>query len=181
LLDNTPKLTIRGLNSDDWSDIYTLLTFPSLLVNTFELPYASEEAFRERVNHSQPQTHILIAETTLPSGRKRLIGAAMLAVQTYMRRRHTGDLTLLVHPDFQGTDVAQGILAAVCDMADQWMGLRRIQAIVFVEDQVAIDLFLAAGFEREAVLRKYARRAGQLSDGLLLARLAPAQSGVQRP
>lgn len=177
-MDNAPKLTIRGPNNDDWPSLYAVLAVPGLLVNTFELPYANEDAFRERMSHNQPNCHVLIAETALPSGRKRVIGAAYLTVLRNLRRRHTGELQLLLLPEFQYGETAREVLAAACDLADNWLGLRRVQTIVFADDHQAVGFYETAGFQREATLRQYARRAGGLSDALLLARLVtgkPAQ------
>lgn len=172
-MDNAPKLTIRGPNNDDWASLYAVLSVPALLVNTIELPYAHEEAFRERMSQAQSNRHVLIAETALPSGRKRVIGAAYLTVQAG-RRRHVGELQLLLHPDVQYGESSREVLAAALDLADNWLGLRRIQTIVFADDRAAVEFYEAAGFQCEATLRRYAQRAGRLSDALMLSRVVSA-------
>lgn len=170
-MSGSSALTIRGQNGDDWESLYALLSLKEVVLNTTELPYVSEDAFRERFGSPPANTHALIAETSLPSGRKRIVGAAWLEVQR-QRRRHVGRLTMIAHPDIAGSQEETGLLRAALDFAEQWLGLRRIEALVFAEDARALALFQAHGFEVEATLRRCAIRAGRYADGVLLARLA---------
>jgi len=169
------SLIIRGQNGDDWESLYALLSLNDVALNTSELPYASEDAFRDRYASPPANTHVLIVETGLPSGRKRIVGAAWLEVQARPRRRHVARLTLIAHPDMAGSQDEASLLKAVLDLGDKWLGLRRIEALVFAEDARALALFQAHGFVVEATLRRYAIRAGRLADGCLLARLAHRQ------
>lgn len=169
------SLIIRGQNSDDWESLYALLSLDEVVFNTAELPYAAEEAFRERFANPPANTHVLIAETGLPSGRKRIVGAAWLDIQPRPRQRHVARLTLIVHPDVVGSPEEARLLDAALDLGEGWLGLRRIEALVFAEDARALALLRAHGFELEATLRRHAIRAGHMADGCLLARLAHRQ------
>ena len=57
------------------------------------------------------------------------------------------------------------------DLADNWLGLRRLELTVFVDNDTAIRLYERSGFVREGVLRAYAFRDGRFVDVLAMARL----------
>jgi ribosomal protein S18 acetylase RimI-like enzyme len=82
---------------------------------------------------------------------------------------HVGDLRLVVHPGHRrrglGSQLArEAVIEAVR------MGLRKIVVEVVAEQQAAAAMFLALGFEPEALLRDQIRdREGELRDVLVLA------------
>jgi putative acetyltransferase len=57
------------------------------------------------------------------------------------------------------------------DLADQWLGLRRVELNVFTDNQAAIALYRKYGFEVEATHRGAALRDGVLIDCYFMARL----------
>lgn len=170
-MSDSPTLTIRGQRSDDLEQLFGLMNTESLVVNSFELPYGAEDSFRDRYGNQPAGTHTLIAETSLPSGRKRIIGAAWLRTTSRRRRIHSGELTLVVHPDYQQTPDEAALLQAVLDFADNWLGLRRVEVVVYTVQTERVDVLEQHGFEREATMQRYAIRAGVYSDAYLLARL----------
>ena len=162
--------TVRGLGSEDWTSLYPLWHNEAVLRDSTELPYPDEDSFRERFSSAPENTHVLIVEAGLPSGRKRLVGASWLESQM-RRRRHTGTLNLIVHPDYRQTKFDSALLEKNIALADTWLGLRRLEVLVFASDTAAQQLYEAHGFVKEAVVRHYARRDGILADGVLLARV----------
>jgi putative acetyltransferase len=168
-MSDSPTVTIRGQQGDDWEQLYALLNEPDILrASLDDLPYMAEETFREHVNAPAAATYTLIAETGQPSGRTRIIGVAWLAGQR-PRRRHVGELALVVHPDYRGSEVEHLLLDAALNLADQWLGLQRIEVIVYADDP-ALNLYEQHGFEREALMPRFAFRAGEYSTAVLLAR-----------
>jgi putative acetyltransferase len=169
----SPTVTIRGQRSDDWEYLYVLLNEKEIIQDSIDdLPYVPEETFRERVNAPASNTHTLIAEAAQPSGRKRIVGVAWLHVQT-RRRWHIGKLNLIVHPDYRGSDAENSLLEAALNMTDNWLGLRRTEVIVYADDETALTFYEQHGFEREAVMRRFAFRVGTYSDACLLVRRRP--------
>jgi putative acetyltransferase len=168
-MSDSPTVTIRGQQGEDWEQLYTLLNEPDILrASLDDLPYMAEETFREHINTPSASTHTLIAETGQPSGRKRIVGVAWLAGQRG-RRRHLGELAVVVHPDYRGTDIEHSLLDAALNLADQWLGLQRVQVIVYADDP-ALGLYEQHGFEREALMPRFAFRAGEYSAAVMLAR-----------
>jgi putative acetyltransferase len=170
LVSDSSTLTIRSQRSDDLEHLFALINTDEVLLNSLELPYLSEEVFRERYGNPPANAHTLIAETSLPSGRRRMIGVVWLKAIP-RRRRHVGQLTLAMHPDYRGSEAESTLLNAALDLADNWLALRRIEAVVYVDDRVTIALYEQHGFDCEATMRSYAFRAGAYSDACLMARL----------
>lgn len=56
-------------------------------------------------------------------------------------------------------------------IADDWLGLRRIEAQLYADDFVALAFHRRFGFEIEATQRGAALRGGVLVDGCLIARM----------
>ena len=64
-------------------------------------------------------------------------------------------------------------MQALCDYADRWMGVLRIELTVYVDNAAAIALYRKFGFETEGRHRGYALRDGRYVDALAMARLHP--------
>lgn len=162
--------TIRAQRTDDQDELYLLLTNEAALLESVEVPYMTEESFRDRFTNPPADTHVLIAESVLPSARRRIVGAAWLRTQAN-RRRHSARLSLLCLPQHRRGDGETRLLAAALALADDWLGLRRIELVVFAGDTGDEAYYGGFGFAREAVMRRYAVRRGVTADALLLARL----------
>jgi putative acetyltransferase len=78
---------------------------------------------------------------------------------------------MTVHDNFQGQGVGTALLAAILDLADNWLGLRRIELHVYTDNAPAIHLYQKFGFEIEGTARHYAFRAGEYADAYAMARL----------
>lgn len=164
------SLIIRGQQNDDWDSLFVLWNHPTIIQNSFELPYITEEAFRERFSSPPANTHCLIAEIILPSGRKRVIGSAWLQVLSH-RLRHIGQLNCMIHPDYAGGNGGSSLLKQVLDLADNWLALRRIETTVYTCNAAAVTLYQEHGFEIEATMRRYAVRDSEYADAYKMARL----------
>jgi putative acetyltransferase len=167
---------IRGQRSDDWESLYALLSQNAVIRNSLELPYPAEDTIRDRFGSPPPHTHVLVAEAGLPSGRRQIVGVAWLRVLT-RRRRHIGVLSLVMHPDYSESDEEDRLMTAVLDLADNWLGLRRLEVTVYAEAAPEIALYERHGFEVEVTLRRYALRDGVYSDAHMLARLRALIAG----
>ena len=62
-------------------------------------------------------------------------------------------------------------MAAMVDLADNWLDLRRLELTVFADNEAGIALYTRFGFVQEGLLRCYAYRGGQDVDALAMARL----------
>jgi putative acetyltransferase len=62
-------------------------------------------------------------------------------------------------------------MAAMIELADGWLGVRRIELEVWTDNTAAIHLYEKFGFEIEGTGRQFARRAGELVDAYYMARV----------
>lgn len=169
------SFTIRAQRTDDQDELFLLLTNEAALLDSVEVPYMTEESFRDRFGNPPAGTHVLIAESVLPSARRRIVGAAWLQAHGN-RVRHTARLTLLCLPQIRRGDGERRLLESALALADDWLGLRRVELVVYADDPEAEAFYAQLGFEREALMRRYALRRGVYAAAWLLTRLhAPGQ------
>jgi putative acetyltransferase len=64
-------------------------------------------------------------------------------------------------------------MAAMCDYADRWAGVLRLELSVYVDNAPAIALYRKFGFVVEGTFRAYAMRDGAYVDAYAMARLHP--------
>ena len=145
---------------------------PAVQGGTLQLPYQSLELWQKRLGDHVAVTNgdlLLIAESD-----GELRGHASLsAFGTNVRRRHAVGLGIAVSTAAQGQGVGTALMAAVCDYADRWLGVLRIELQVYADNQIAIRLYRKFGFELEGTMRSHALRDGAYVDSLAMARLHP--------
>lgn len=87
------------------------------------------------------------------------------------RRAHTGKIAVGVHEAWHGRGIGNRLIAELLDVADNWLGLRRVELYVFADNVPAIALYRKHGFDVEARQRGAVLRDGVLIDCYLMARL----------
>lgn len=166
---------IRAVRPDDASDIACLETRPLVQRGTLRLPFQRESFFQNRLDNLPPTTTWLIAEVE-----GAVVGEAGLMVRNG-RQAHRGDLFCAVHDEYWGKGIGRRLCAAVLDVADNWLGLRRVQLEVFWDNERAVALYRSLGFREEGVLRADAMREGVLTDTLVMGRVREAAPHRERP
>ena len=66
-------------------------------------------------------------------------------------------------------------MAAVVDLADNWLNLTRLELEVYADNAAAIHLYERFGFTYEGTLRQHAFRNGNYVDSNVMGRLRPAK------
>jgi putative acetyltransferase len=74
---------------------------------------------------------------------------------------------------YQGQGVGTALLAALLDLADNWLGLRRLELQVYTDNAAAVRLYETFGFLIEGTARQLALRGGVYVDAYSMARLRP--------
>ena len=90
---------------------------------------------------------------------------------------HVVSLGISVAAGAQGQGVGKALMAALCDYADRWAQVLRIELTVFADNAHAIALYRRFGFQQEGLHRAFALRDGRYADALSMARLHPAPPG----
>lgn len=169
-MSDSPPVALRGQRSDDADSVFGLLNHEDVRYLLDDIPYFSDDEFRERYINAADNVHRLIGEIALPSGRKRLVGWASILLRQ-KRRRHTGVLQFLVHPDHHDTGEEEAFLSLVLRFVDDWLGLHRLEFVLYVDDARLIALVESYGFVCEATMQRYAFREGEYHDAFVMARL----------
>lgn len=166
--DAQPSIVIERCTEAHIDGLAALYSEPSVAAQTLLLPYQSRELWRKRVGLGQ-ENEGLVALVALHQGS--VIGSCSLSQVARVRRAHCADVAMGVSPAWQRQGVGSRLLAAVLEVADNWMNLRRVELTVYADNQAAIALYQKFGFETEGQLRDYAVRGGQFVDVLSMARL----------
>jgi putative acetyltransferase len=159
-------ISIRAAEPSDVPAVHAILRCPRVVANTLQLPWRPEDFTSSRLFHSRPDHYYLVA---LVDGQ--VVGQLGLDTEQTPRRRDVASFGMAVHDDYQGRGVGSALMAAMIDLADSWLGLRRLELVVWADNAAAIHLYEKFGFEVEGRGRQFARRAGQLVDALYMARL----------
>jgi len=166
-------ISVRRARPDDAAAIARMMDEPSVYANLMQMPYASEEAHRARLVESQAPGKTDLSLVAEQAGM--IVGSAgMHPVGAALRRRHAAMIGISVIAEAQGRGVGTALMRALCDYADRWMGVLRIELTVYDDNARAIALYRKFGFEIEGRHRGYALRDGRYVDALSMARLHPS-------
>jgi putative acetyltransferase len=162
------EVEIRPFHPDDTEALWRLARQPRVLATTMALPSHRLDQRRERYEKLGEDDHVFVAVR-----HGEVAGSAGLHVGAG-RRRHTASLGIGVSVTHQRAGVGDRLMEAVLDLADRWLGLRRVELGVLVPNEAAVRLYEKHGFVREGVFRQSIAAEGELRDELRMARLRPA-------
>lgn len=146
--------------------VTALYNDPAVARQVLQMPYQSPELWRSRLAADNERMVKLVA-----LHQDEVIGSATLEQFARVRRSHCGSIGMGVAVAWQGRGVGTCLLAALLEVADNWMNLRRIELTVYTDNAPAVALYRKFGFEVEGQLREYAIRDGAYVDVLSMARL----------
>ena len=160
-----PDFIIRAARPSDIEAITALVNLPGFRRGTLRLPYQSITETARRFSDANPNTHGLVAER-----QGEIVGEIGLMRQTG-RRAHVASIGMGVHDAHAGRGIGSALLAAVIDLADNWLNLRRLELTVFVDNEPALALYQKFGFAVEGTHTDFAFRDGAFVDAYAMARL----------
>ena len=170
-------ITIRRARVDDAAAFARMMGDPAVYASLMQMPYPSEDAWSARLAEAQPPGKTDLSLVAERGGE--VVGSAGLhPTGPALRRRHAMMLGISVIPSAQRQGVGSALMQALCDYADRWMGVLRIELTVFVDNPGAIALYRKYGFETEGRHRGYALRDGAFVDVFAMARLHPAPPSI---
>ena len=174
---STHPIHIRRAVLGDAAAFARTMGHPDVLANLMQLPYTSEALWQARLTDilAPGKTDLmLVAELPDAHGDPQVVANAGLhPAGPALRRRHAMSLGMAVHPDAQGQGVGRALMQALCDWADHWGQVLRIELTVFVDNARAIALYERFGFRQEGRHVGYALRGGRYIDVFSMARLHP--------
>jgi putative acetyltransferase len=166
---NDTAISLRRACPADAADFVRLMGDPEVFANLMQLPLPSEDHWRRQLEHVPNSLNLHVV--AVRDGR--VVGSAGLHPSDRLRRRHTAMMGISVAVDAQGQGVGRALMQALCDYADGWAQILRIELTVFTDNHRAIALYEAFGFRTEGTHRAYAMRHGAYGDVLAMARLHP--------
>jgi putative acetyltransferase len=158
-------LMIRAVEPGDLAGFAELMGLPKVRWGTRRLPFESQDQYRKWLESPPEGTTTIVAVLD-----GRIVGSADV-VQYKGRRRHAGGIGLCVHDDFHDRRIGTALMAALIELADDWLDLKRLELTVQTDNTPAIRLYKKSGFEVEGTLRANAFRAGVYVDAYAMARL----------
>jgi L-phenylalanine/L-methionine N-acetyltransferase len=171
-----PPITIRRCRVSDAAAMARQMAHPEVYATLMQLPMPTEAMWRARLERLDAPDALEVLFVAERGGE--LVGSAGVHPAPQLRRRHCAHLGISVVPAAQGQGVGHALMQTICDHADRWAQILRLELTVFVDNERAIRLYERFGFRREGVMRAFAMRDGRYVDALAMARLHPNQPVV---
>ena len=173
------SISVRRAGLQDAAAFARIMGDPGVFPGLMQMPYTNEDIWRARLTELTAPGKadlMLVAERG-----GAVVGTAGLhPAGASVRRRHVLMLGMSVASDAQGQGVGSALMGALCDYADNWVGVLRLELSVYTDNARAIGLYKKFGFAIEGTMRGYALRDGQFTDTYAMARLHPQPPGIAR-
>ncbi len=160
------EITVRHTEPDDYEALRRIFSGRKVIEGTLQLPFPSAEAWRKRLAEPPPGLYSLVACVE-----DEVVGSLGLEALSRPRMWHTGRIGMAVRDDWQGRGVGTTLMGAALDLADNWLGLTRVELSVYTDNAAGIALYEKFGFEIEGTHRRYVFRNGEYVDAYSMARL----------
>jgi putative acetyltransferase len=164
--DPKSDIVVRAMEPADLPHITEAWNQANAYAGTLQLPFTSLASRQARWGTPSANQHNLVAVID-----GKTIGMLGLTRQEMPRRSHVGYIGMAVHDAYAGRGAGTALMAAICDLADNWLQLKRLELGVYIDNARAIALYERFGFEREGLYRAYAWRNGAYVDSFAMARL----------
>lgn len=162
------EITVRAFEMADWEDVAVLFLAPNCRWGTARMPYQSRDDIKQKLANPPPGMRRLVA---IINSEQKIVGFVNL--RTFSdRRAHVGQIGIFVHDDYQNRGIGSQLMAAIIDLAENWLNLKRLELIVNTDNPSAIHLYEKFGFEKEGTLKKDAFRDGAYIDAYTMAKVS---------
>ncbi|MGS2722393.1 GNAT family N-acetyltransferase [Porticoccus sp. GXU_MW_L64] len=160
------EITIRHCETRDALAIKNILEQPSCYAETLQLPYPSFEKSEKMLTDTSDDFYSLVAEIE-----GKVAGHIGLSVCPRPRRKHVGNIGIVVSECHRKSGVGSALLQAVIDLSEKWLAIKRIELEVYTDNKPAIALYKKYGFIVEGSAKAYAFRNGRYTDVYRMARV----------
>lgn len=162
------KVTIRAFEMADWEDVAVLFLAPNCRAGTLQMPFQSRDHIKYKLANPPLGMHRLVA---VIDSEQKVVG--FVSLRTFSdRRAHVGSIGIFVHDDYQNRGIGSRLMAAIINLAENWLNLKRLELQVNTDNSSAIRLYEKFGFEKEGTLRKNAFRDGAYIDAYTMAKVS---------
>ncbi len=158
---------VRARRKSDAAQMARLHSEPSVMEGTWQMPFQTESAWAARFDATPPGSTVLLAEVD-----GAIVGSSgLFPIGAGGRKSHAASFGISVHPSAQGCGVGDALMRAILDQADHWLGLRRVELDVYVDNDRARALYERHGFVTEGRCHMMALRRGTYVDSFTMARV----------
>jgi putative acetyltransferase len=173
------ELLVRRAQPGDAADFARIMADPEVYAGLMQLPLPDVAGWRARLEEGAAPGRTDLQVVAERDGH--VVGSAGLHPAPFLRRRHVAVLGISVAREAQGSGVGRALMQALCDYADGWAQILRIELTVFTDNERAIALYRRFGFRHEGTHRGYALRHGVYVDAHAMARLHPSPPALAWP
>jgi putative acetyltransferase len=163
------EIVVRRAEPGDYEAVARNFQDESAYSGTLQLPLPSVEVWRRRMADPGDDNYIFVACVGAE-----VVGHAGLHPTTNRgspRRAHTLGIGMAVPSAWQGKGVGTALMRTLCDFADGWLNVIRLELTVYTDNERAIALYKKFGFVIEGTHKAYALRAGRYVDSYSMARI----------
>ena len=146
----TGPVTIEPFDPAHIPALHRCLSHPLVAHTTAQIPSVESSTIEARFTQQQAGLYRLVA---LHEGEA--IGLCSIYQWDKGRRAHSAGLGMMVHPEFWGYGVGSQLMAAILDLADNWLGLQRVDLEVTTDNPAGIALYQKFGFQHEGTIPYY--------------------------
>lgn len=160
---------IRPVRVADSEQINAIRRQPSVMHYTLGLPSERKEKSDQHLANMPDNHHMFVAvEAEDPT---KVCGVASLMVAQSPRMRHSAQIGISVHEDYQNVGIGKQLMTTLLDVADNFLMLKRIELGVMVDNPRAIRLYESLGFVHEGTKKAALIRGGHYVDEHIMARI----------
>lgn len=160
------EINVRHSDVNDANGIMQIYQCENAYSNTLQLPFPDSAVWEDRITSKPDNVYSFVAEIN-----GEIVGNLGFEVYVNFRRRHAGSFGMGVKDEYQGKGVGSALMAAMIELADNWLNVRRLELTVFVDNASAIQLYKKFGFIIEGESKDFAFRNGQFVSVYHMARL----------
>ncbi len=175
---NAPRVRLEGVvlrrgRPEDADDFAAMMNDPAVYPGVMQLPYTDAAFWRERLAVSTGGPGQAELQLVAVHDGRVIGGAGLHPAGPAVRRRHVMYLGITVAGPWQGQGIGDRLMAGLCEYADRWLGVLRLELTVYTDNTRAIALYRRHGFQIEGTHRAFALRDGAYVDAHAMARLHP--------
>ena len=157
-------IVVRAAEPADLEVLADIMNGADYRFGTMRLPHESRDATRRRLFERHGQ-NVLVAGIE-----SEVVGLASL-IRLGDRRAHVGLIGMGVRDGWSGRGVGTALMTELIDLADNWLGLVRLELEVYADNLPGIALYRKFGFRDEGVRPAAAIRYGAYADTQMMGRV----------